>query len=96
MLLLYDGNDQPVDLRLGAGGAGQGGIPAKVLVVHRFQCHHIKFIAHAVLSEHGTGQAGSLLNIIGGAGGDGTKLDFLRGAAAGEGSDLIFDLLFVH
>ena len=31
--------------------------PPRYWLCHRFQCHHIEFIAHAVLSDHGTGQA---------------------------------------
>ena len=48
-----------------------------------------KSSAHAVAGDHGTGQLGGLLNIVGGTGGDGVEDQLLGRAAAGEGGNLI-------
>ena len=85
-----------VDLTLGLGRAGKGSVTAQILVVNGLQCHHVKFIAHAVAGQHGAGQFGGLLDIIGSTGGDGVEHHFFGGTPAGEGGDLVFQLLLVH
>ena len=72
-----------------SGEQAQGGVAAQVLVGDRLQGHHAEVIAHAVAGDHGTGQLGGLLNIVGGTGGNGVEDQLLRRAAAGEGGDLV-------
>ena len=52
--------------------------PAKILISHRFQCHHAKFITHAIPTDHGPGQLGGLFDVIAGSGGHIAKDDLLR------------------
>ena len=85
-----------VDLALGLGRAGKGSVAAQILVVDGLQCHHVKLVAHAVAGQHGAGKLGGLFDIIGSAGGDGVEHHFLGGTSAGEGGDLVFQLLLVH
>ncbi len=60
------------------------------------QGHHVEVLAHAVAGDHGAGQLGGLLDVVGRAGGDGAEHHLLGGAAAGEGGDLVLQLLLVH
>ena len=85
-----------VDLPLGLGRAGQGGIAAQILVGDGLQSHHVKVLAHAVAGDHGAGQLGGLLDIVGSTGGDGTEDHFLGSAAARQGSDLVLQLFLAH
>ena len=96
MLGLYQLHHLLVDLSLGLGRAGQGGVPSQVLVVHRFQGHHVKVLAHAVPGDHGPGQLGGLLDVVGGSGGNRVEHQLLGGTASGKGGDLVFQLRLVH
>ena len=96
MLGLDEGDDLLVDLALGLSRAGKGGVSAEVLVVHGLQSHHVEVVAHAVAGQHGAGKLRCLFDVVGRAGGDGAEDDFLRRAAAGQGSDLIFQLGLIH
>ena len=96
MLGLYQLHDPLVNLALGLGRAGQRGVAAQILVVHRLQGHHVELFAHAVTGEHGAGKLGGLLDVVGRAGGDGAKHHFLGSTSAGEGGDLIFQLFLGH
>ena len=86
----------PVNLCLGLRRAGQGGVAAQVLIVQRLQSHHIKALAHAIAGNHGPGQLGGLLNVVGGAGGAGAKDHFLSSPAAGKSGDPVFQLFPGH
>ena len=92
MLPLHQRHYLLVDLSLGLGGAGQRGVTAQILIGNGLQRHHVEIVAHAVPGDHGTGQLGGLLNIIGGTGGDGAEGYFLRrpaGMASGaSGAEL--------
>lgn len=68
MLLFYQLHHLSVNFGLSFGGAGQGGISAKVLVTHCFHRYHIKTFAHSITSDHGQSQLGCLLNIVGSPG----------------------------
>ena len=96
MLGLYQLHYLAVNLGLSLGGAGQGGIAAQILVGHRFHGYHVKIFAHAVAGNHGPGQFGGLLDIVGSAGGSGFKDQFLRGTSAGQGGNLVFQFLLAH
>ena len=96
MLLPHDLDHHVVDLGGGVGGADQGGVPAHVLVGDGLQGHHIELVAHAVPGDHGPGQLGSLLDVVGRAGGNGVEDDLFGGTAAGKGGDLVQDLLLAH
>ena len=57
-----------------------------------FHGNHIEVIAHAVAGDHGAGDPGGLLDIVGGAGGDGVELQLFRRSSRRQGSDLVFKL----
>ncbi|CAN4049147.1 Selenium metabolism protein YedF, partial [Dysosmobacter welbionis] len=78
VLALHQLHHLPVDLRRSLGGAGQGGVAPQVLILHCLQGHHVKVRAHAVPGNHGPGQLGGLLDVIGGAGGGGVEDQLFR------------------
>ena len=96
ILPLHQLHHLAVDDRGRLRGAGQGGVSPQVLVAHRLQGHHAEIVAHAEAGDHGSGQLGGLFNIVGGAGGDGVENQILRHTAAGEGGDLVLQLLLSH
>ena len=65
MCLSHDLYYLGIDLRLRLRRTGQGCIPSQILILDRLHRHHIKFITHTELSQHGSCQLGGLLNIIG-------------------------------
>ena len=67
-----------VDAGLGLGRAAQRGVAAQVLVLYGFHGNHAKILVHTIAGDHSPGQLGSLLNVVGGTGGDGVKYNLLR------------------
>ena len=96
MLLLYQFHNLAVNLRLGLRRADERGIVTQIPVVDRFQCHHIKLLAHAIASDHGPCKLCGLLDVIGCPCCDRAEDQFLCCPPAGVGSDLVFQLLFAH
>ena len=86
-------NDLFVNSALRFSGAGKRSIPAQILIRDGFHGDHVKVLAHPVAGDHGAGKLRSLLNVISGSGGNGTEHQFFRRPAAGEGCDLVFQLL---
>ena len=64
VLALHQLHDFAVDLALGVRGAGKRGVPAEVLVCHRFERDHVKLLAHAVAGYHRAGKLRGLLNVV--------------------------------
>ena len=85
MGFLDDAENFAVDVGCRIGGTGKGSIASQISVVYGFQSHHVIVIAHAVSGNHGSGQPGGLLNVIGGACGDGIADNFFCGPSAGVG-----------
>ena len=77
-------------------GAHQLGIAPQILVVHRLQRHHIKFLAHAKTRYHGTCQFCGLFNVVGSAAGNFAKHHFLRYSASCISDDTVHCLLLGH
>ncbi len=77
-----DGFDGLVHHRGGVLGAVQAVAAVQVLVADGAQGHHAEFLAHAVHGHHVPGDAGGLLDVLGGAVGHGLHHHFLGGAAA--------------
>ncbi len=96
MLLSDQLHDLFVNFALRFSGAGQGRVPAQILIRDGFHGDHVKVLAHSVAGDHGAGKLRSLLDVVGGAGGNGTEHQFFRRPAAGEGRDLVFQFLLVH
>ena len=96
MLPLHQLHHLLVDLGLGIGGAGQRGVTPQILVGDGLQRHHTEVVAHAVAGDHGTGQFGGLLDVVGGPGGNRAERHLLGSPAAGKGSDLVLHLLLGH
>ena len=89
-------DDLFVDFVLCISGAGERRVTAEILVVDGLHCHHAERIAHAVPRNHGAGELGCLLNVVGRAGRDFVENDFLCGTSAGEGGNFVFNFLFGH
>ena len=96
MLGLHDLHDLGIHLRCGLLTAGKAGIAAQIGVVHRLERDHVKILGHAVAGDQRAGQLGGLLNIVAGTCGDGVEDQLLSGAAAGQGGNLVQDLLLGH
>ena len=96
ILLLDDVHGQGVNLALGFAGTVGGIAATQVLILLLVKSDHAKLLRHAKTRDHGPGQLGSLLNIIGCPGGDGGENQLLRRAAAGEGRNFVLNVLLAH
>ena len=75
------------------GGAGERRILVEVRILDGTERHHAKLVGHTKARHHITGELGSLLDVVGGAGRHLSKDELLGCAATAIDGELVQDLL---